>query len=200
METERPVLLSNYEVLLMINDRQAAREKRFAKAIGSKTTATAADSTASTKKTALTRRGTRSKDAAAATATLATNASIVHDGSSNDRPEQTLHAYQLPLPRNVATLELELQKYLQESACANYTSKSVHQFLSHLSKYPLTKAERLQILNNRPTNTAVLYPLIEEIEERLSEEQMEEIVELVTRHLPAPPQPPESNDNTQMQE
>ncbi|KAI9728904.1 MAG: hypothetical protein M1834_007162 [Cirrosporium novae-zelandiae] len=51
--------------------------------------------------------------------------------------------------------------------------------LSKLEPYALTKAETLMLLNLRPGSEAVLYPIVEEIEQRFSEVQIGEVVGVV---------------------
>jgi len=48
----------------------------------------------------------------------------------------------------------------------------------------LTKAERLQLVNQRPASAVELQVLIEDNEERFSLEQMDELLQLVLDYLP----------------
>lgn len=60
-------------------------------------------------------------------------------------------------------------------------------FLTALKKYNLTPAESLMMVNLRPTTPVEVQLVVEECEERLTEEQVEELAALVAQHLPPPP-------------
>lgn len=51
----------------------------------------------------------------------------------------------------------------------------------------LTKAERLQLVNNAPRSLVELHTLVEELGERFTESQIEELLTLVATHIPIPP-------------
>lgn len=51
----------------------------------------------------------------------------------------------------------------------------------------LTKAERLQLVNNAPRSLVELHTLVEELGERFTESQIEELMTLVATHIPIPP-------------
>jgi hypothetical protein len=59
-------------------------------------------------------------------------------------------------------------------------------FSQQVMPFGLTKAERLQLVNHRPTSMVVLSLLVEEIEERLvTDEQVNELINVVTSCLPS---------------
>lgn len=62
---------------------------------------------------------------------------------------------------------------------------------------PIFRAEKLQLVNLRPTQPVELQLVIEEIEERFNEEEISEIIELVTKHLPIPENSEETGDTNE---
>ncbi|MCJ1364351.1 hypothetical protein MMC16_003461 [Acarospora aff. strigata] len=60
-----------------------------------------------------------------------------------------------------------------------YTSSTIPTLLSALKPYDLTKAELLMILNLRPDNPGVLDCIVEELDQRFSEEEVGAILGVV---------------------
>ncbi|XP_051537354.1 DNA-directed RNA polymerase III subunit RPC9-like isoform X1 [Myxocyprinus asiaticus] len=102
--------------------------------------------------------------------------------------------------QNLNTIMYETLKYLSKTPCVHQNPETVKEFLSAMLPHKLTKAEKLQLLNYRP-QTAVeiqlswmleIYPVnhlqvVEESEERLTEEQIDELIQKVTDILPGDP-------------
>ena len=90
-------------------------------------------------------------------------------------------------PSRKATIAYETEQYLKLYTPSSVTSSLiVTKFLKAFLKYRLTKGEKLQILNHRPTSLVELQLLIEESEERFSEEIMNEMVEMIAEIIPEP--------------
>jgi len=89
--------------------------------------------------------------------------------------------------QNLRTITYETLQYLNETPAALQTPECIEDVLKSLVSYGLTKAEKLQLINLRPTTAVEISLIIEEIEERVTEVQVEEILEIVSR-LPAPPE------------
>ncbi|XP_014496287.1 DNA-directed RNA polymerase III subunit RPC9-like isoform X2 [Vigna radiata var. radiata] len=87
----------------------------------------------------------------------------------------------------VAQSEYKVYDYLVDTPASNQTRESINEFLTSIKRHDLAKAEVLNILNTRPTEDVELFPIIESCEKRFPiDEEVAEIVELVTRTLPPP--------------
>ncbi|KAI9674101.1 MAG: hypothetical protein M1817_001919 [Caeruleum heppii] len=86
---------------------------------------------------------------------------------------------------NLETVMKELTDYLQAPPSplappSPYTpSATIRTLLTNLAPYALTKAELLMILNLRPTSIEVLDTVVEEMEARFADEQVEGILRVV---------------------
>ena len=52
---------------------------------------------------------------------------------------------------------LQVQQYLQETPCTNQSPSVIQNFIEATSNIPITKFERLQLLNLRPSNLVQLH-------------------------------------------
>lgn len=77
------------------------------------------------------------------------------------------------------TVQYEAQQYLgaADSPCTLLSHSSFCHLLEFLESLPLRKDERLQIMNLLPTSHAALFVLVGEIEARLSEQQINAVIE-----------------------
>ena len=89
------------------------------------------------------------------------------------------------IDKHLPTIVYESLKYLEKTACINYTKEIIEQFLINCGKHQLTKAEKLQLLNQRPATAVELQLLIENSEERFTLEQMDELLEFINSSLPS---------------
>jgi len=78
-------------------------------------------------------------------------------------------------------------------ACSQ-TPESVQEFLLKVEKFSLTKAERLQVLNLRPSTAVEVHLIVEDCEERMSSSTVDELLETVRNTLPPPPEKPEEEE------
>lgn len=85
---------------------------------------------------------------------------------------------------SLATITFETSKYLEKTACKDQSEEIVAKFLEAIKTFKLTKAEKLQLLNQRPTSAVEIQLIVEESEERLSEEQVQQILDIVNETLP----------------
>ncbi|KAL7918739.1 RNA polymerase Rpb4 domain-containing protein [Trichoderma austrokoningii] len=92
-------------------------------------------------------------------------------------------------PPNLETVVRELIQYLQShpnplsQKPSTYTSNCISQLLERLSPYELSKGEVVMILNLRPASVAALNTVIEEMAERFSDEQQEDMVNIILEVL-----------------
>ncbi|XP_041357988.1 DNA-directed RNA polymerase III subunit RPC9-like [Gigantopelta aegis] len=86
--------------------------------------------------------------------------------------------------QNLATVVYETVKYLQDTPCKVQSETGIQEFMKDMAPYKLTKAEKLQLLNHRPTTAVEIQVMIEESEERLTEEQIYEVLDIIAKHLP----------------
>jgi hypothetical protein len=68
---------------------------------------------------------------------------------------------------------------LKNTPCAAQTDETIDDFMQRATPYQLEKVELLMIINSRPASLAELDVLIEELDTRLTEEQIEELLTLV---------------------
>ncbi|CDS14275.1 hypothetical protein LRAMOSA06445 [Lichtheimia ramosa] len=87
-------------------------------------------------------------------------------------------------PENLRTIQFELTGYLNSTPCSTQDVSQVQNFLNAFAQYELTLAEKLQILNLRPKSPVDLYLLIEECEERFTEEDLDAMLQQVIELLP----------------
>lgn len=88
---------------------------------------------------------------------------------------------------NVATIAYETIKHLEKTPCKHQSNETIQKFLRALKPYDFTKAEKLQLLNLRPTSIVEMQLIIEELDERLkTEEELEKLIELIEENIPLP--------------
>ncbi|ESO94502.1 hypothetical protein LOTGIDRAFT_118224 [Lottia gigantea] len=87
--------------------------------------------------------------------------------------------------QNLATIVYETVKYLENTSCKLQNPELLKVFAEKVSRFNLTKAEKLQILNQRPTTAVEIQLIVEESEERLTEEEIYELLELISSCVPS---------------
>ncbi|KAI1711303.1 RNA polymerase rpb4 domain-containing protein [Ditylenchus destructor] len=94
------------------------------------------------------------------------------------------------LPENHSTIVYETMTYLNETSPAPSQSRKQNvDLIKALQKagFKLTAAEVMQIVNLRPKSPVEIQLVIEESEERLTEQQVDEIIRIITAHTKSQP-------------
>ena len=81
--------------------------------------------------------------------------------------------------QDLRTIEYEVIKYLESVPSQQCTLDQLQQCMTALSKYSLTKLEKLVLLNHFPKSLVEIYPMIEECETRFSDEQLQEMIDVL---------------------
>lgn len=102
----------------------------------------------------------------------------------------------------------QVHAYLRDRPAGNpsnpQTPEGIASFVRAVESFDLEKAEILQLVNCAPRTLPVLFNCIEECDQRLSDEQMDELLELVAQNLGSEPMPeaeaPEAEAATHQEE
>jgi hypothetical protein len=132
-------------------------------------------------------------------AALISNWEILHHLQSQKAKRSSDSSQKAKIQQNLRTLEFEIIQYLKDPAfskCSKHTKQQISLFLSQFKDIPLKKAEKLQILNMHPESLLDLHLIIEECEERFTEEQLNDMLTSISI-LFAPPPPPAPTSNHQ---
>ncbi|CEJ05437.1 hypothetical protein RMCBS344292_19378 [Rhizopus microsporus] len=120
---------------------------------------------------------------------LITNYEVLRLLEENQQNQKLLQAQDLSIeyPESLRTVQFELTEYLKQTPVGSQTPAQVTNFLEAISQFDLTRAEKLQILNLRPKSAVEIYlasVVIEECEERFSEEDLENMINIIMQTLP----------------
>ncbi|KAI0432654.1 HRDC-like protein [Xylaria sp. FL1042] len=108
-------------------------------------------------------------------------------------------------PSNLETLRKEMLNYFEtfpgplSQKPLPYDVASIPILLKKLQPYNITKGECIMIVNMRPTGSAALNAVLEDMEERFDEQQQTEIIDIVVEVLGDFPPPAEEGDEDAME-
>jgi len=86
---------------------------------------------------------------------------------------------------NLSTICYEARKYLEKTPCKNQSPEIIEDFLKAMQPFNLTRAEKLQLLNLRPTTPVEIQLIIEDSEERFkTDQEIEELLNVIATKLP----------------
>ncbi|XP_053625366.1 DNA-directed RNA polymerase III subunit RPC9-like [Plodia interpunctella] len=86
---------------------------------------------------------------------------------------------------SLATVTYETVHYLQDTECKYQSAQAIQKFLEAMKKFKLTKTEKLMMVNTPPRTELEIQLIVQESEERLTEEEVQEIIRIVNENLPA---------------
>lgn len=85
--------------------------------------------------------------------------------------------------RNLATISYETLQFLDSTSCCSQTKEKVVSFLKQIKNFKLTKTECMMMINNPPSSQLHIQLLIEDSEERLTETDVHNIIQIVSQTL-----------------
>ncbi|XP_055639884.1 DNA-directed RNA polymerase III subunit RPC9 [Toxorhynchites rutilus septentrionalis] len=83
--------------------------------------------------------------------------------------------------RNLATITYETVQFLEETACKDETNETIMEFLRAMKQFNLAKNECLMLINEPPTSPLHIQLVIEDSDERLTDEQVNQIIEYASK-------------------
>ncbi|XP_014212239.1 DNA-directed RNA polymerase III subunit RPC9 [Copidosoma floridanum] len=83
----------------------------------------------------------------------------------------------------LATITYQTIRYLEDTPCKRHTPEKIKAFLTALGPFKLTKCEKLTLLNQCPTKDVDIQLIVEDSEDRLTVEQVNELLQIVDKHL-----------------
>jgi len=89
----------------------------------------------------------------------------------------------------LATITYQTVRYLEDTPCKRQTPEKIEAFLRALEPFKLTKCEKLTLLNQCPKEPLDIQLIIEDSEDRLSVEEVKQLLQVVAEHLGAQEEP-----------
>uniref|UniRef100_T1J506 DNA-directed RNA polymerase III subunit RPC9 n=1 Tax=Strigamia maritima TaxID=126957 RepID=T1J506_STRMM len=90
---------------------------------------------------------------------------------------------QLSTNQSLATICYEAKQYLEQTPCRHQNPEIIKDLFKAVEPFKLTKSEKLQILNLKPIDAVAMQLIIEESEERLSQEDLNTLTDVIINTL-----------------
>lgn len=74
-------------------------------------------------------------------------------------------------------------RFLEDGPSKTQTEENILEFLEAIKPYKLSKEESLMLVNDPPTTPLHIQLLVEDSEERLSEEEVQQLIEIARKWL-----------------
>ncbi|KAK7790276.1 hypothetical protein R5R35_012642 [Gryllus longicercus] len=116
--------------------------------------------------------------------TINANAAILSNYEVLSLLQDTRSKQKRSAKSQVAAVQFEAMRYLQNSPCAEQTPEKIKQLLSAYESFNLTKAEKLMLINDPPQKEVDVHLMVEESAERLTDDQIQEILTIAGNQPP----------------
>ncbi|KZC13262.1 DNA-directed RNA polymerase III subunit RPC9 [Dufourea novaeangliae] len=83
----------------------------------------------------------------------------------------------------LATITYQTIRYLEETPCKRQSPEKIRDFLKAMEPYKLTKCEKLTLLNVCPKTPLEIQLIVEDSEDRLSDEEVDSLLQVITSYL-----------------
>lgn len=83
----------------------------------------------------------------------------------------------------LATITYQTVRYLEETPCKSQSPEKIKNFLKAVESFKLTKCEKLTLLNLCPKTPLEIQLIVEDSEDRLTEEEVISLLQVITNYL-----------------
>ncbi|XP_003704069.1 CGRP receptor component [Megachile rotundata] len=83
----------------------------------------------------------------------------------------------------LATITYQTVRYLEETPCKGQSPEKIKNFLKAVESFKLTKCEKLTLLNLCPKTPLEIQLIVEDSEDRLTEEEVLSLLQVITNYL-----------------
>eukprot|EP00908_Phaeocystis_cordata_P023969 Transcript_6435.p2 GENE.Transcript_6435~~Transcript_6435.p2 ORF type:complete len:174 (-),score=62.09 Transcript_6435:430-894(-) len=95
------------------------------------------------------------------------------------RTSSSQSMYQTQQLAYAAAINDDVVAYLEETSCAKQTAESIAAFMKACEPFRLKRAEVLNLINEQPQTLVEIHLIVEECEERLSQDQTQQLLDTV---------------------